>query len=206
MISQKDNQNNKVKESYFNTSLTFLKEEKAQKITGVTLTLLALSFFGFFAISPTFSTIAKLVNEIKENEFVSKSLEEKITNLYKLRTQYGNIQNDLPIIDDILPKKANIPTLVAQIQSIARDSNIKINNFQNFEVELIKNQMEKKDYYTFNFSLTGEGSYASINEFISNLISMQRIVVIDTLTIEKSQSLDNQNLVFSINAESFFKK
>ncbi len=188
------------------SALPFFKEEKAQKITGITLTLLALSFFGFFAMNPTFSTIAKLQKEIKDNEFINSQLEQKIVNINKLKLQYATLQDDLPIILQSLPKKAGVPLLTAQIQSIALDSNIHIGKIQNFEVELFKNKKINKKYYSYIFSIAGAGTYEDINQFISTLSSMQRIVSVDMLSLERSGIQGNSSLGFAINAIAFFKE
>lgn len=192
-------------DKHFNV-LPFFREEKAQKITGITLTLLALSFFGFFAMNPTFSTVAKLQKEIKDNEFVNSQLEQKIVNINKLKLQFATLQNDLPLVLDSMPKKADVPLLVAQIQSLAAQYNINLRKIQNFEVELFKNKKTDKKYYSYNFSIAGSGTYEDISQFISNITSMQRIVDVDTLSLERSGTQDSSSVEFSINAVSFFKE
>lgn len=206
MIPQSKIDIHSAKNKYF-SNLPFLKEEKTQKFMGLSLTLLALSFFGFFAISPTLSTIAKLRKEIKDNEFVNSQLEKKIGDLNKLKLQYSSLQNDLPIIFEALPRKADVPTFIAKVQSIAQISNIQIQRIQNFEVEIVKNNKEKdKKYYSYTFSISGNGTYEGISQFISSLINMQRIINIDTLYVEKSKNKDDQSIKFSINATTFIKK
>lgn len=194
------------KNKYF-SKLPFFKEEHAQKFMGITLTLFALSFFGFFAINPTLSTIARLRKEIKDNEFVNSQLERKIGDLNKLKIQYSSLQNDLPIVLESLPQKADVPTLIAKIQSIARISNLKIIKIQNFEVEIVKNNKEKdKKYYSYTFSIAGNGTFEAISQFISSLINMQRIISVDGLSVERSQGKDDPPIKFSIDAITFIKE
>lgn len=197
---------NIIKNKYF-VIPSYLKKETTQKFTTIALTLVALIFFGFFAISPTVSTIGKLKKEISDNEFVYEELERKITNLTTLRKEYTNLQSDLPLTTEAFPKEPNVQILIAQIQSIAKNSNIRVKKMQNFEVELFKNNKGSgKKYYSYTFSISGSGIYEDISKFISTLINMQRIINIDTLTIDKSTSQTDRSLEFSIQGASFFKE
>lgn len=205
MIPQDKTDINTIKNNYF-SQLPFLREEKTQKFMGIGLTIFALSFFGFFAINPTLSTIAKLRKEIKDNEFVNSQLEKKITDLNKLKILYSNLQNDLPIVFESLPKKADVPTLIAKIQSLALNNNLKITKIQNFDVEIVKSKKEKDAQYTSAFSITGDGTYEGISQFVSNLTNMQRIISINTLSIKRSQENNNQSIKFTIDAIALIKE
>ena len=52
---------------YFPT-FPYLTSERSKKFFGIILTFCALSFFGFFAIKPTVSTILKLQKELSDTE------------------------------------------------------------------------------------------------------------------------------------------
>ncbi|OGH41826.1 MAG: hypothetical protein A3H79_02795 [Candidatus Levybacteria bacterium RIFCSPLOWO2_02_FULL_36_8b] len=192
-----------VKIKYFRT-LPYLNQERTQKFVGIVLTLLAVMFFGFFAVNPTISTILKLKKEVADSQFAYNQLGEKIKNLSELRSQYANLQNDLPIIIDAIPIEPNIHLLFAQIQAIASQSNVRIKNLQNFEVEVIKNNKALgKQYYTYSFAISGNGSFENISSFISSITGMQRIVSIDLFTIVNQS---RQLLGFNIQGTAFFKE
>lgn len=206
MMPQSKDYIDTVRNKYFGT-LPFFKEEKAKKFMGIALTLLALSFFGLFAMSPTLSTIAKLRKEVTDSEFVNSQLEKKVEDINKLRLQYASLQNDLPIVFESLPKKADVPLLTAEIQSIAQDSNIRIRKIQNFEVELFKNNKEiNKRYYSYTLSITGSGTYEDISQFISTLTHMQRIVTVDIFSLVRSTTKDDLSIAFTINASTYIKE
>ena len=171
-----------VKIKYFRT-LPYLNQERTQKFVGIVLTLLAVMFFGFFAVNPTISTILKLKKEVADSQFA---------------------YNDLPIIIDAIPIEPNIHLLFAQIQAIASQSNVRIKNLQNFEVEVIKNNKALgKQYYTYSFAISGNGSFENISSFISSITGMQRIVSIDLFTIVNQS---RQLLGFNIQGTAFFKE
>lgn len=194
-----------IPKKYFQILPTFEKE-KTQKFTTIVLTLVALSFFGLFAINPTLSTIAKLKKELADNEFVDQRLQEKITNLSQLQQQYSRLETDLSEVLSSFPQEANVPTLMAEIQAVAINSSIKIKTLQNFQVELAKQNTDlNKKYYSYSFSLSGTGTYESILAFISNLNNMQRVINIDVISIDKTAN-QNESLRISLQGTAYYKK
>ncbi len=187
-------------------TLPYLTPERSQKFFGIVLTLCALSFFGFFAIKPTVSTILKLKKELSDNLFVFHQLEIKIKNLTELRKLYFNLQQDLPTIENAITAQPDVPILFAQIKSIAQTSNIAIKKLQNFEVEVLKNEKSAgKNYYSYSFSIAGTGSFGNISNFISTLTKMERIIDIDTFSINNISDQSEESQGFNIQGTAFFK-
>ena len=178
------------------------REERTQKITYISLTLVALSFFGLFAINPTLSTISKLNKELKDNKFVDSQLQKKINNLSLLQEKYNNIQSDLPNVYSAIPTNPNAALLAAQVQSLAKDSGIKLNTFQVFSVD---SDSGKKKYSAFNFSLNANGNFNEISKFIDSLNSMRRITVQNIISVTRQTGKEN-TLLLTIKGEAYFKK
>lgn len=186
--------------------LPYLSHERSQKFFYIVLTLLALSFFGFFAINPTVSTILKLRKEVADSEFVYRELETKIKNLSSLQIQYGSMQKDLPVITDAITIQPDVHLLFAQIQTASQKSNIKLSKLQNFEVEILKNNNTPgKKYHSYSFVVVGNGSFVNISDFVSTIKGMQRIIDIDILSISSAIG-QNDPLEFNIQGTAFFKE
>jgi len=186
--------------------LPYPTSEKNQKFLGIALTLCAIGFFGFFAIKPTVSTIFKLQKELSDNQLVLNELETKIKNLTELRKQYFNLQGDLSTINNAITIQPDVHLLFAQIQSIAQSSNITIKKLQNFEVEIIRNNKSaNKDYYSYSFTITGSGYLNDIPKFVKALTNMERIINIDTLSINNITDQNNGSSGFNIQGIAFFK-
>lgn len=180
-----------------------LKNKRAVQFTYLVLTIIALIFFGLFAINPTLSTIAKLQKELDDNKFVDEQLEKKIQNLSILQRSYGQIQDDLPIIEDAIPKNPKAPILLAQIQSLAESSGLDLLNSQVFPVDLI--QTSKKNYISFSFVVLGEGTQSSIGDFINKISGMERIVSLDQINLTKRA--DSSGLLqVSVRGSAYFKQ
>lgn len=177
------------------------KEEKVQKFTTIILTLIALSFFGLFAINPTLSTITELNKELSDSNFVDKRLQEKINNLTVLQQKFSALQSTLPVIFAAVPKNPEVPLFVAQLQAVAQSSNVGIDNLQTFEVDATQTGPQK--YSTFSFALTAEGSYNDLSNFLTNLSKMQRIIGIDTISVTKKSGTTSA-LQLILKGKTFF--
>ena len=181
------------------------RNQKTQKFTSVVLTLVALSLFGLFAINPTLSTIAKLKKELADDEFVEHSLQEKISNLNILQEKYTKIQDDIVYALNAIPNNPQVPFLMAQIQSVAQNSNVHLSNLQNLTVELFKEAPIDKKYFSFSFSFSGTGTIENIATFLSSLTNMQRVISIDTFSIDKTADKTGA-LRFSLQGLAYYKK
>lgn len=146
------------KKKYFEMLPDF-KEERMQKFTTLVFTIIALSFFGLFAINPTLSTIANLNKQLSDSKFVDQGLQSKINNLYLLQQKYGQLTPDMPYVLDSFPKNPQVPLLVAQLQSLAQTSSVAITGLQTFEIEIPNSSVNAKKYYAFSFSISANGSY-----------------------------------------------
>jgi Tfp pilus assembly protein PilO len=185
-----------------------LKQERTKKFTTIVLTLTASIILGLFAITPTLSTIANLQKQIDDDKFVDEQLQRKINALSVLQQKYANVQNDLPVIHAAIPTSSQIPPLVAEIQTIAKESNLKLTSFQTFEVDLSKSAGMNKKYSSFDFGFSGEGSYSEIINFMDKLVTFQRIIIIENVSISRLFDIKNTSgaLQLSVKGTAFFKQ
>lgn len=172
-------------------------EEKNRAFTEIVLTFLALSFFGFFAINPTLSTITQLKKQLADAQFVSNKLSEKITNLSLLGKEYDGLSKELPFVFSAIPQKPTVPLLTGQLRMLAKDSNLSLQKIQVYQVELTgKNS-------SYVFSLEASGTYEDISKFLSSFVNFERLVTIETFTISKGAK-ENQSLRLSLRAKAYF--
>ena len=195
----------KIKDSKYLEFLPDLKKEKTKKYSSIIFSLISLSFFGIFAINPTLSTIAKLRKELSDTKFVDEQLEKKITNLSSLQEKYNIVEKDIPIVLKAVPKNPQVPLLIGQIQAVAKDTGVEIINLQSFEVDVPGTSSDQKKYSAFSFSTSVQGNYENLNNFISTLSSMERVVSLDTLSINRK---GNQSEILELNIKgmAYFKE
>ena len=177
-----------------------LKKEKAQKYITIVLTLTTAIILGLFAINPTFSTIANLQKQIDDNKFVQQKLQQKINNLSVLQQKYNNLQSDLPVVYDAVPKTTEIPLFMAEAQSIANNTSLTLTSLQTSEVSL--SQLPSQKQSSFDFTITATGTYSDIVNFLSQITNFQRVVALKNIIL----STKNGALELSLNGTVFFKQ
>ena len=158
-----------------------LKREKAQQYITIVLTLTTAIVLGLFAINPTFSTIANLQKQIADNNFVEQKLQQKMNNLSVLQQKYNNIQSDLPTVYDAVPATTQIPLFMAAAQSVAKNSSLTLSSFQTSEVNLSEPSVEK--YASFDFTITANGTYQNILEFLDKITNFQRVIALKDIIL-----------------------
>jgi Tfp pilus assembly protein PilO len=176
------------------------KREKTQKYITIVLTLITTIILGFFAINPTFSTIANLQKQIDDSNFVQQKLQVKINNLSILQGKYTNLSPDLTIVDDAVPTTAQIPLFVAEVQSVANNTSLTLTSLQTSEVDLSQSGAQKQS--NFDFTATATGTYPNILNFLDQITNFQRMVALKSIIL----SSQNGVLQLSLTGTVFFKQ
>jgi len=180
------------------------KQEKVKKVTSFALTLVALSFFGLFAINPTLSTITKLRKELDDDKYTDQQLQNKINNLSNLQQEYSLIQKDLTDIYSAIPDTPDSAKFIAQIKAIGAQSGMTIEQIQIYQVEM---NPKPADFFSYNFSVSGQGNYDQILNFISLVNKTKRITTQDSISIFHNQSDDIYSpLRLTFRGNVYFKK
>lgn len=189
--------------------LPSIQQEKAQALTTITLTLIAISVFGIFAISPTLSTIANLQKQLEDSKFVNEKLDEKIKNLSILQSIYSNnVFPDLQIILSAIPQSPTVTLFVAQLQSLAEKTQVNITRLQVSQVEISAITMptqQPNSQPSFSFTLESKGTEKQVMEFFSTLLNFERVITIESFAIIYDNS-NNQKTQISIKGKAYFQQ
>ncbi|HVZ12761.1 MAG TPA: type 4a pilus biogenesis protein PilO [Patescibacteria group bacterium] len=194
---------NKLYEKY----LTPLNESEKKKFIGyfyLILTLLAVSFFGFFAIGPTLSTITNLNKQYDDNMVVYNALNQKLSNLRSLDSQYQQLQGSLDQIYSAIPKGPEIPKLTRQLENLAKDDGVQITNLVFGTVEIFPNTNTVTPIYSFTFTLDISGNDSQVNSFVADAINFDRIVGVEKIATGHNQ--EGKNTIDFVGRVFFAKK
>jgi Tfp pilus assembly protein PilO len=202
---QKQSIFNNVYTSKYFKDLPDFKEKRTQAFITIALTLIALSFFGLFAINPTISTIFNLQKQKEDNTFVEEKLNQKLANLNTLTQSYANLTPDLPYIYRAIPQTPQVPQLVGQLTALGIDTNVQVNRVQTFEVDLTKPVEGVQGFSTVKVVLEVLGSYNNLMQYTKALASFERILLIDSISLHKANE-KNANVKLNIQATAFFKQ
>jgi hypothetical protein len=172
----------------------------------VVLTLFSISFFGFFAINPTLSTISLLNKKHEDMQLVNQKLDEKITALENLSTQYQQIY---PLLDDrvyaAVPSTSKAAYVLRQIETIIQERNLEIITIQTDNVEIFPAVRSEDKNYQFSTTLQIKGTIDEGNELMNELINIDRLVNITEFSLSADREEEG---VFTIVIKgiSYFNK
>jgi Tfp pilus assembly protein PilO len=180
-----------------------LDDEKTQLYTMLGFTLFAMSFFGIFAINPTLSTIAELKRQFADLDFVHQQLITKNQNLSTLGQKYRNLDNDLVMVLDAVPRQSEAPKFLAQINRLVANSNLTLRSLRTFAFEITPDRkISGKNPFSFTFTLEAEGAYEDILGFSQNIDGINRLVTIESVSIDKDEK--RGVLILSIRGRQYF--
>lgn len=177
---------------YYRSLEPFLNKTAVKTYTTVILSFLTMSFFGYFAIKPTLSTIASLNKQIGDARFVDQKLQEKVNALTLAQTEYQKIKPDLVLVDNALPKNSELTGFIKSLEKMATESGLQIINlsFQGIDLSGSVQATQSNSLIPINFSLTTHGNYPQIDNFLSKIASLARLVIIDKIGFSQKESLE----------------
>ena len=149
-----------VKKSYANYYKRFerMSKQPAARISGlVSLTIIVTVFFMFFAILPTFRTIATLNREIEDTELLETKLQKKILSLQKAEEVYIQTEKDLEIIAPVLPITQDFERLAWQVNWLP-------NGFKQIKsnIHRISTSQQAVEFMLFNYGLVDVSVYVTL--------------------------------------------
>ena len=176
--------------------------DKIAAIIYIILSLLSLSFFGIFAISPTLATVSGLKKDFEANKILLQQLKGKAESLSTLRNQYQLIQSDLPLLVNAITSSAEVPKLTRQIEIIDSRNSLSVEKLDTDLLELYPSKNVSNPIFSYSFSVTVNGEQNSIDNFIKEIVNIDRVIGIDRLSVGAEEN------IFSavINGKAFFYK
>ncbi len=170
---------------YFLKSRRFYEKPKVKASGDLLFSLMIISFFTFFAIRPTLTTIFKLMKELEDKKEINQKLDQKIADLNKAQMTYGKVVNDLPLVEAALPEKVAFEALTSRINYLSFIHQLKLvlASFDDFDLLTSGEEETEKEYWgagVLNFKLSLTGSYLNIKNFLKDLEVIDRMVVIDS--------------------------
>lgn len=176
---------------------------------------LAISLFGWYAIRPTVQTILYLQREIKDNQEVSKKMEEKISALVVAQAAYQQVKSQIPLASQALPQSPDVISLVAQLRNLGNVTHASISSVQVATVPLLgrdasqsavrKNPGGVGDY---SMNVIAVGPFSALDEFLKGIIAMRRIATVEVMSItqakETKSTLGSTQLQLTLKLKTYY--
>lgn len=166
---------------------------KNRASTAAIFSFLAISLFGWYAIRPTVQTILYLRKEIADKIQVNQKMEDKITSLIEAQASYQAVEKDLPLIDQAIPPDPQSIDVLAQLRNLANASGASVSAVQIPSVPILGQDAtpsaggSKNQQGEFSLTIAITGSYQSLKSFLDGLLTMRRLVTIDTVDIQPNK-------------------
>lgn len=180
------------KEKYLSyiRSLSAAHHEKIQTYATLILTLIAISFFGIFAITPTLSTIFQLRKSLDDSKYIDTQLQTKITHLSKLQESYASISQEFPLIYAAIPQTPSTTKLIGQIRQVASDTGVSLRDVSIQSIYVARSEAAKSVLQPFIINLSARGNDENLQKFATLLTDFDRILTISFITLTVPQEKD----------------
>lgn len=206
-----------------------LKDFSSQPITKASLSLVAslltVSILAIFAIKPTLTTIAKLINQINNDKKIENQLALKIISLKEIQKRLEEIKPFLPVIEKALPSNHSFSRIEREIEYLAFKDQIllesvnvgqfwivdKVNSdpetdSENQDNNLVYLENQTEPVFKLDLNLSVSGTYKNLKQFLFDLENIDRIIKIDNLNFSKNINQTDKNIKLSIVAQAYYLK
>ncbi|MFC1711611.1 type 4a pilus biogenesis protein PilO [Patescibacteria group bacterium] len=165
------------------------------------LALFATSFFGIFAIKPTFITIARLTREIKDSKKVNGQLEEKIKSLQQAQIAYSELEKDLIYVYRTMPTKPDFNRFASEINYLTYTNDLTLLSVNYSKFSLLPPGAGTS---TIRYKISLAGDYINIKNFLKDLENLDRISTIKSTKFSPKTEVENAELSLDILAEAYW--
>ncbi|EKD87410.1 MAG: hypothetical protein ACD_36C00092G0003 [uncultured bacterium] len=164
---------------------------------------LAASLFGLYAILPTVRTILFLRREIADKTTVNKQMEDKISALIESQASYEAAGERLDLVFAAIPQTAQPVELALSLRNLAAStvasaSSIQISSVPLTGEEATASASPQKNSSPYPLTVVVNDSYGNLKTFIDGILSLQRILTIDSINFTPSSEIAESTLPGSI--------
>lgn len=167
---------------------------KTRVYSTAVFSFLAVSLFGLYAILPTIHTILFLRREIADKTAVNKQMEDKITALIESQAAYEAAGKNLVLVSDAIPQTAKPIELALTLRNLSQTTVASTSAIQIASVPLVGEEAttsgtSPSGSASFPLTIITSGSYGSLKAFIDGLLSLKRILTIDSIHFTPSTEI-----------------
>lgn len=170
------------------------------------LSLFVVSFFLVFALRPTIISIATLKKNIAESQKTLKTLDTKVASLQKASKELDQIKPFLPTLNKEIPNDgAQYSPLVVAVEGLAVQTGVQLESesvgptllFSRLLSPFVPNKSQ--NIIMLPFTVRVIGRYPNVYDFLSKLVALERIIMVDTVTISREASSKNSDGIVALN-------
>lgn len=178
--------------------LDFYNNPVAKVSLELIFSIVAVIFFAVFAIRPTLQTMSDLIKEIEDKRILEEQLSQKVASLNTAQSQYQLFSDKFYLLDQALPKSAELTMSLRAVEKIASDNQLVVQGITVSAVpdELTLAEAGAAQRSTLTFNVEVNGDYQKIRQFTEDIMSSRRMMIVDQVNF----SLGNNRLQRSLSA------
>jgi Tfp pilus assembly protein PilO len=170
------------------------------------LSVFVMAFFIAFALRPTIISIVTLKKNITESEKTLKTLETKVSNLQKASRELDQIKPFLPTLNKEIPNDgAKYSPLVVAVEGLAAQTGVQLESESLGSTLLFSRLLspfsphKNQNIVVLPFTVRVIGTYPNVDSFLSKLVSLERIIMVESVTISREASTKNSDGLVALN-------
>lgn len=188
---------------YFTYIQPVLKIPIVKSYGGIILNLLALAIFILFAIKPTVETILVLQKKLEDSNQVLEKISQKSENLSLAKKNYSSMDSTVKSkIQTAVPTSVSLKTLTTSLEDAASRNEASISALQIQPLTIQSMSSTDKKLKEVSFTYNVEGSYTNLVNILKELQTTVRVISINGLTLNKTES--NSNLLMSVTGKAYY--
>ena len=170
------------------------------------LSVFLMSIFVVFALRPTILSIVNLKKTISESKKVLQQLETKVNFLQKASNQLETLRPVIPNINNSIPNNgAMYSPITLAIDELAYQVGVIVESeslgptllYSRILSPFTPNKNQKVVELSFNLRVSG--GYSEVADFLNLMMKMERIVLVDNVTIAKQAGAKNSTASVTMN-------
>lgn len=196
---------------YFVNLAALYQKKEVIVYTGLTLSFLAIAFFGLLALRPTLVTIANLLKELEDKKEINQKLQTKINNLNQAQVSYSQVAKTIVLVDQALPQNHSLTEIVYQIEVLAQKSSLTLRSVAFESVNLQGQEPSKKAVSKTTsglneiiFSLTASGEFTNLQTFLASLENLRRIITIDSFSLSQVRGEETPIINLNLSGKAYY--
>lgn len=171
----------------------FYRHPIAAVSTELLFTIVFILVLAIVAIQPTLKTMADLSKEIEDKTKLNKSLQDKVAALNTAQAEFYRWQTQLALLDTAIPNNQHTILDVKLFEKLASEKNVVIGKISLSEYpDATQPLSQKPKVNDLPISITIQGDYLSIKNFVSALLDSRRVFVINSIIFSVSTSRGGQ--------------
>ena len=188
-------------------------QPKTRAYSAAVFSFLAAALFGLYAILPTMRTIIFLNREIVDKTKVNIQMEDKITALIESQAAFEAAGDTLGLVLEAIPQTAKPIELTLTLRNLTSVAGASISAIQVSSVPLMAeataSAQSSMQAAGFPVTITTSGSFASLKSLIDRLLSLKRIVTIDSIRFTQATGVAGtpagSNLQLVLQLKAFYQ-